>query len=127
MCASGFFPSTTTPDAVEALNSWFQMLPASDEWSHDQQSVFSDDLASHCSIPTTIVIMVTKKHWTNSEINAAAAAYCDATQNAVRGTDQPHDDFKLDLLERWLKKGPELPGPDLWSNRLDNSLDGAAK
>jgi hypothetical protein len=107
------------------------MLPASDECSHDQ-SVFSDDVASagapsHCSIPTTIVIMICKKHWTHSEINAAAAAYCDATQNAVRGTDQPHDDFKLDLLERWLKAGPELPEPDLWSNRLDNSLAGAAK
>jgi hypothetical protein len=101
------------------------MLPAYDESSGDQSSVFvfSDD----CSIPTSIVIMVAKRHWTNSEINAAAAAYLDATNNAIQGTDQPHDDFKMDLLERWLKLGPPDPGPDLWGNRLDNSLAGAAK
>jgi hypothetical protein len=68
-----------------------------------------------------------KKHWTISEVNAAAAAYLDATTNAVRGTDQPHDDFKMDLLDRWLKAGPAMPAPDMWSNRLDDSLDGASK
>jgi hypothetical protein len=104
------------------------MLPASSASSGDQSSVFffpDDD--GHSPIPTSIVVMVTKKHWTNSEVNAAAAAYLDATNNAVRGTDQPHDDFKMDLLDRWLKLGPPNPAPDLWGNRLDNSLAGAAK
>jgi hypothetical protein len=103
------------------------MASATDEYS-DEHSVFFDDELSHCSIPTSIiVIMNTSKHWTSSEINMAANVYFDSTQNAIKGTDQPHDDFKMDLLERWLKAGPSMPPPDTWSNRLDNSLDGAAK
>jgi hypothetical protein len=63
------------------------MSSATDEYS-DEHSVFFDDELSHCSIPTSIiVIMNTKKHWTSSEINMAANIYFDATQNAIKGTD----------------------------------------
>ena len=70
---------------------------------------------------------VVKKHWTINEITGGAVAYLEATQNAVQGTDQTHDDFKMDLLDRWLKAAPAIPPPDLWSDRLDRSLDGAAQ
>jgi hypothetical protein len=92
------------------------MVPASDASSSD-----------HCSIPKSIIIMVPNKHWTENEITGAASAYFEATQNAVKGVDQTHDSFKLDLLERWLELAPAIPPPDLWSNRLNNSLAGAAK
>jgi hypothetical protein len=71
--------------------------------------------------------MITTKHWTVNEITGAASAYFEATQNAVKGVDQTHDDFKLELLEWWLKAGPAISPPDLWGNRFDNSLASAAK
>ena len=71
--------------------------------------------------------MTPNKHWTEKEITGAASAYFEATQNPVKGVDQTHDSFKLELLERWLKLAPAIPPPDTWSNHLDDSLAGAAK